>query len=358
MLIMEYKGFSSRDEIKIVARYLLKKGIRPSQNNVKKELSQTSSNTTISQALDEFWLDVSKELESNDTRPGIPDELYEMVQKLWVMSLESANKIAQDRMDEALKVESNALEREAKTQEEIAKVSLKNERLVGEIDNMTALLEKEKASSADLGSRLVMSQESVRDIQAQLQETMKSNEVYRTEANQRVDSLMSERTQLRSWYEARETQLKVELDQSVKECRALNESLTNYMVRTSQLEKFKDLHEYEMSENKKLIAQQEKLTDQVEMLNDQLQDMKEKVDIQRKDFEQQLQQQQKLLSDKTQEIAVREERHLVEIKEQQISIEQLKLEHLTSCQKLKIKHELLNAEISQLKSSMKKTSQK
>nr|WP_320135544.1 DNA-binding protein [uncultured Amphritea sp.] len=355
---MEHEGLSSRDEIKIVARSLLKKGIRPSQNNVKKELNRNSSNTTISLALDEFWLDISNELELNDTRPGIPDELYEMVQKLWVMSLESANKVAQDRMDEALKVEYNALEREAEAQEEIAKISLKNDKLLGELDKMKALLKNEKALSADLGSRLVMSQESVRDIQAQLQETIKSNEASRAAANQRLDSLMSEQTQLRSGYEARETQLKTELDQSAKECRTLNESLTSRIARVSQLEKFEDLHEHEKSENKRLLAQQDKLTDQVEVLRDQLQGMSEKIETQRKNFEQQLKKQRKLLSDKSKEIAVGEERHLVEIKERQVLIEQLKLEYLTSCQELKIQHELLKAEMVQLKNEMKRTSQK
>lgn len=282
---MNNESLPPRNQIKHVARELLKKGIKPSQNNVKDGLSSSSSNTTIRKALDEFWVEVSAELEANDSRPGIPDELFNIAKELWDASLKSAYKAAEERMEKAIKVEAKALEEVAELRSQIQTLTKKHEETLTEFDKTKALLAKEKASSSELGALLVKSQENVRDLQAQLQNTIDRNDDFRESSDSRLDSLMTEHNRLREAFDERERDLKSRLDLASDENKQLNESLIACRHAVTNLEKYKDLYTHEQQVNERFATQQDKLTKANSELTEKMQAMMDKMDRQRDKYD-------------------------------------------------------------------------
>ena len=81
----------TRTAVKDVADQLLADGIRPSVKLVRERLGR-GSDTTIAGALKDWWQELAERLFDQQSRPGVPEPVWEAVNGLWQAALDQAAK--------------------------------------------------------------------------------------------------------------------------------------------------------------------------------------------------------------------------------------------------------------------------
>jgi len=88
---------NTRDLVMIAADELFKEGIRPTVANIRKK-TQRGSATTINQALHEWWQSLSDRINVAESRPDIPEPVFEIATELWTSALAQADQtLAKER---------------------------------------------------------------------------------------------------------------------------------------------------------------------------------------------------------------------------------------------------------------------
>lgn len=275
---MNIEAMSSRDQIKYAARMVLKQGQRPSQNNVKEHLTKTSSNNTIGKALDEFWVELAEELKAIDTQPGMPDEVTEMLRELWRLSLKSGQAAFEDRMQQAIEVEARAKDAAQEALHKHGLLEKECERLSAELDKAQSLLARERASASERAAVLVKSQETVKDLQAQLQNTIQRNDDFRESSDARLDAQTAKIDAMREQYRLSEIENTDKLHQALEENKRLENALSACRHVVSNLEKYKELHEHQLSENGRQRAQLDASQSENTSLSGQIQNLMARIE--------------------------------------------------------------------------------
>ncbi|GGO84336.1 hypothetical protein GCM10011348_30350 [Marinobacterium nitratireducens] len=101
----EERETSARGLVIAAAYELLIEGIKPSQQSVRARLKQQdphygASNTTIGNGLNDFWAQLAGEVRDSRSRPGIPDEIFELAGQLWSMAYSRADQDTSQRLAE------------------------------------------------------------------------------------------------------------------------------------------------------------------------------------------------------------------------------------------------------------------
>ena len=81
---------STRELVMQAADALFKDGIRPTVANIRK-ITQRGSATTINQALHEWWYALSERITAAESRPDIPEPVFQLASDLWTKALHQAD---------------------------------------------------------------------------------------------------------------------------------------------------------------------------------------------------------------------------------------------------------------------------
>ena len=112
---------STHQRVFELADELLMEGIRPSQSKIREMIEGQPSNTTIGDALREYWIDLGGRILTLHSRPDIPQPLFEAIKGVWDAALthaeatyqEKQRQLAQKEIEANARVEKAQLDRQA-----------------------------------------------------------------------------------------------------------------------------------------------------------------------------------------------------------------------------------------------------
>jgi predicted nucleic acid-binding Zn-ribbon protein len=104
-----------------LADELLVGGNRPTLANIREMIEGQPSNTTLSDALQAYWIDLGARIQTLQSRPDIPQPLFEAIKGIWTAALDQAEaeyrlkrrELAQKEHDANARVEKAILDRDA-----------------------------------------------------------------------------------------------------------------------------------------------------------------------------------------------------------------------------------------------------
>lgn len=199
---------STRERIKLQAREQLKHGDKPSQNSIRKALDTGASNTTITEALREFWNEIGQELTNVDSIPGIPKELVSSFQDVWKQASKMADSQVQERFEHAKEIERQAREAAAIARKESVDLKVQIKELIAEENKAQALLAQEQRSKEELSTLITEYQRANSELTQRLQDALERNDEIRRTSDQRYDRLMVQLEKLQAQYASEVAELK------------------------------------------------------------------------------------------------------------------------------------------------------
>ncbi len=107
---------STHQRVFELADELLMEGIRPSQSKIREMIEGQPSNTTIGDALRDYWIDLGGRILTLRSRPDIPQPLFEAIKGVWDAALAHAEATYQEKQRQLAQKESDANARVEKAQ--------------------------------------------------------------------------------------------------------------------------------------------------------------------------------------------------------------------------------------------------
>ena len=104
---------STHQRVFELADELLMEGIRPSQSKVREMIEGQPSNTTIGDALREYWIDLGERILTLRSRPDIPQPLFEAIKGVWDAPLAHAEATSQEKQRQLVQKEIEAAGKQA-----------------------------------------------------------------------------------------------------------------------------------------------------------------------------------------------------------------------------------------------------
>lgn len=263
-----------RKQIKVIARGILKEGNRPSQASVKQHLGSSSSNTTITAALQEFWAEIGTELKESEKRPEIPEELFDLVMQLWGSAVSRADEYAEARLEKAHDIEARAIDSQQQLKFELESLQKEHIQLQEQLSESKALHKKQHQASTELSALLSEAHKTIHEKDETIRQSIDQHSQFRDQVDGR--------------YHEKDNQITA-LNLQIKELIAENKRLINSDLASrhtiANLEKFKGLHENEVSVSNELKAQLEREQLAVKSLQDRFQLAQDKADELRDRFD-------------------------------------------------------------------------
>jgi hypothetical protein len=90
---------STREKVYEIADDLLKKGIKPTQQNIRDRLG-SGSLTTINKALNEWWVSLGQRLDAQASGYDLPEPVIKLASKIWGDAIAYANRASESKSKE------------------------------------------------------------------------------------------------------------------------------------------------------------------------------------------------------------------------------------------------------------------
>lgn len=155
---------STREKVYEIADDLLKKGIKPTQQNIRDRLG-SGSLTTINKALNEWWVSLGLRLDAQANGYDLPEPVIKLASKIWGDAIAYANRASESKSKE-VELELKKLSDEfAVIDKKYASQIIDLNKIISERNGEIVSLKKEiKQLAIDLNEERERSYRSARDL--------------------------------------------------------------------------------------------------------------------------------------------------------------------------------------------------
>lgn len=270
---------STHQRVFELADELLMEGIRPSQAKIREMIEGQPSNTTIGDALREYWIDLGERILHLRSRPDIPQPLFEAIKGVWDAALahaestyqEKARQLAQKEMDANARVEKAELDRQAAL-ERMEALHNDIEAAQQQAHYLEGLLQSERERRSDVEQQRKLLEEKLKQKESEFERLRATTEekLAATESQMVQERARSEQTENRLLQEIdRLRQTQKEIQQSHKQ--ELAAALDKQQTLETALLQSRDAMAALASKRSALEGQVQLLEERIERLDDQRQ---------------------------------------------------------------------------------------